>query len=107
MNKLSTAKRTQVIATLVEGAGINSACRITGVGKPTVLRLLENLGKACMEYQDRALRNLTCKRIQVDERGIDLCRPHRDYTKIRGFIWYSPNERKRNNGRRLYEHGAD
>ncbi|MGD9852457.1 MAG: IS1 family transposase [Nitrospirales bacterium] len=67
MNKLSTAKRTQVIAALVEGAGINSVCRMTGVGKPTVLRLLENLGKACKDHQDRNLRNLTCKRIQVDE----------------------------------------
>ena len=41
--------------------------RMTGVGKPTILRLLANLGKACREYQDRTLRNLTCKRIQVDE----------------------------------------
>lgn len=67
MNKLSTAKRTQVIAALVEGAGVNSVCRMTGVGKPTVLRLLESLGKACQDYQDRTLRNLTCKRVQVDE----------------------------------------
>jgi IS1 family transposase len=67
MNKLSTIKRAQVIAALVEGAGINSVCRMTGVGKPTVLRLLESLGKACQDYQDRTLRNLTCKRIQVDE----------------------------------------
>lgn len=67
MNKLSTTKRAQVIAALVEGPGINSVCRMTGVGKPTVLRLLGNLGTACHEYQDKALRNLTCKRIQVDE----------------------------------------
>ena len=67
MNKLSTAKRTQVIAALVEGAGVNSVARMTGAGKPTILRLLANLGGACQEYQDRTLRNLTCKRIQVDE----------------------------------------
>ncbi|MCA9501172.1 MAG: IS1 family transposase [Nitrospira sp.] len=67
MNKLSTTKRTQVIAALVEGAGVNSVSRMTGVGKPTILRLLENLGKACQEFQDRTLRNLTCQRIQVDE----------------------------------------
>lgn len=67
MNKLSTAKRTQVIAALVEGAGVNSVSRMTGVGKPTILRLLANLGKACREYQDKTLRNLICKRIQVDE----------------------------------------
>ncbi len=67
MNKLSTSKRIQVISALVEGAGVNSVSRMTGVGKPTILRLLANLGKACREYQDRTLRNLTCKRIQVDE----------------------------------------
>jgi len=67
MNKLSLQKRTQVVAALVEGSGINSVSRMTGVGKPTILRLLASLGTACMEYQDRSLRNLTCKRIQVDE----------------------------------------
>jgi IS1 family transposase len=33
----------------------------------TVLKLLPEIGKACMEYQDKALRNLPCKRIQCDE----------------------------------------
>ena len=67
MNKLSTQKRAQVVAALVEGSGINSVSRMTGVGKPTILRLLNSLGTACMEFQDRTLRNLSCKRIQVDE----------------------------------------
>ena len=30
-------------------------------------RLLPEIGKACAEYQDKALRNLPCKRIQCDE----------------------------------------
>jgi len=67
MNKVSTQKRIQVIAALVEGSGINSVSRMTGVGKPTILRLLNSLGMACTEFQDRTLRNLSCKRIQVDE----------------------------------------
>jgi IS1 family transposase len=33
----------------------------------TILRLLESLGTACAAYQDKALRNLPCKRIQCDE----------------------------------------
>jgi IS1 family transposase len=33
----------------------------------TVLKLLPLIGEACMEYQDKALRNLTSKRIQCDE----------------------------------------
>src|SRR2546427_3583188 len=67
MNKLSTQKRTQVVAALVEGAGINSVCRMTGVSKPTVLRLLVDLGTACATYQNEKLRNLPCKRVQCDE----------------------------------------
>lgn len=67
INKLATTKRANEIAGLVEGADINNVSRMPGVGKPTVIRLLGNLGKACQDYQDRTLRNLTCKRIQVDE----------------------------------------
>jgi len=33
----------------------------------TVLKLLADVGQACSEYQDKALRNLPCKRIQCDE----------------------------------------
>lgn len=38
-----------------------------GVEKRTVTRLLVDVGTACFEYQDRALRNLNCQRIQCDE----------------------------------------
>jgi IS1 family transposase len=33
----------------------------------TVSKLLVNLGVVCAEYQDKTLRNLTCKRIECDE----------------------------------------
>lgn len=67
MNKLTQAKRVQVIAALVEGNSIRATCRMTGVAKGTVLKLLVDLGSACAAYQDRTLRNLTCKRVQCDE----------------------------------------
>jgi IS1 family transposase len=67
MNKLTTHKRIQVIAALVEGASINSTVRMTGVTKQTILRLIADLGTACAKYQDERLRNLSCKRIQADE----------------------------------------
>jgi hypothetical protein len=38
-----------------------------GVGRNTVARLSVEVGAACAEYQDKALRNLQCKRIQCDE----------------------------------------
>jgi IS1 family transposase len=40
---------------------------MTGVAKGTVLKLLVNLGRACADYQDKALHDLPCKRIQTDE----------------------------------------
>ncbi len=40
MNKLTTYKRTQVVAALVEGASVNSVVRMTSVSKPTILKLL-------------------------------------------------------------------
>jgi IS1 family transposase len=67
MNKLSNAERTQVIKQIVEGSGIRSTVRITGVAKNTIVKLLREIGSACSQYQDKTLRNLTCKRIQCDE----------------------------------------
>jgi IS1 family transposase len=66
-NVLSIAKKTAVITALVEGCSVRSASRMTGVAKSTILRLLEEVGTACAEYQDRTLRNITAKRVQVDE----------------------------------------
>lgn len=67
MNRLNTERRAQIVRCLVDGNSIRATCRITGVEKRTVLRLLEQVGAACAEYQDRTLRNLKCRRIQCDE----------------------------------------
>lgn len=47
MNRLNSMKREQVVATLVDGVGINASTRMTDVSKPTVLKLLADLGAAC------------------------------------------------------------
>lgn len=67
MNTLPLAKRAQILGLLVEGNSINATCRIMGAAKATVLKLLADVGQACAEYQDKALRNLPCKRVQCDE----------------------------------------
>jgi IS1 family transposase len=67
MNCLSTNKRSQVIAALVEGASINSTCRMTGVSKHTILKLLEDMGCACAAYHNANVRNLRVRRVQCDE----------------------------------------
>jgi len=67
MNRLDSSKRAQVIGCLIEGCSIRSTARVTGVAKKTVMRLLVEIGDVCADYQDRAFRNLRCKRLQLDE----------------------------------------
>ncbi|MGA8029130.1 MAG: IS1 family transposase [Bryobacteraceae bacterium] len=67
MNRLSIKDRVGVVRCLVDGCSMRAASRITGIARNTIDKLLIELGTACSEYQDRTLRNLACKRIQVDE----------------------------------------
>jgi IS1 family transposase len=67
MNRLATDKRVAVVAALVEGTSINATCRITGVAKHTVLKLLKDLGCAAASYHDFHVRNLRVRRLQCDE----------------------------------------
>ena len=67
MNRLSTERRGQVIALLVEGMSIRGIVRATGVAKNTIVKLLCDLGQACTEHQDIHLRDLTSERIECDE----------------------------------------
>lgn len=67
MNQLTNERRTQVIRQICEGSSIRATVRITGVAKNTIVKLLAEVGEACIKYQDKALRNLPCKRVQCDE----------------------------------------
>src|ERR1700736_230688 len=67
MNKLDNAKRSQVVAALVEGNSIRATVRMTGVAKNTIAKLLIELGAACASYLSGAMVHLPCKRIQCDE----------------------------------------
>jgi IS1 family transposase len=67
MNQLGTTKRAQIIGALVEGNSINATCRMFGVGKHTVLRLLEAAGCACAEYHHRNVQGLRVRQLQCDE----------------------------------------
>lgn len=67
MNRLSTKKRAAVITCLVEGNSIRSTVRMTGVAKNTVTKLLTDLGLVCSIYQDKAMRDLYCEKVQCDE----------------------------------------
>jgi IS1 family transposase len=67
MNRLSTARRAQIIGCLVEGMSVRATTRITGAAKNTVQKLVMDLGEACFDYQDRTLVDLPCKTLQCDE----------------------------------------
>ena len=66
-NVLSMAKKVAVVTALVEGCSIASTVRMTGIAKTTILRLLEQVGMACAEAQDAIVKNVSAKRVQVDE----------------------------------------
>lgn len=67
MNQLSVQKRAQILGLLVEGTSLRAASRLADCSINTVTKLLVDVGMACAEYQDKALRNLTCQRVQCDE----------------------------------------
>jgi IS1 family transposase len=67
MNHLSEAKRTQMVAALVEGNSLRATARMCDVAFNTVLKLLPEIGQACLDYQRRVLVNLPCKVIECDE----------------------------------------
>lgn len=67
MNKLSVDKKVAVIAALVEGCSVRATARLTGVSKPTILKILAEVGAACSDYMADTLQNIPARRIQVDE----------------------------------------
>lgn len=67
MNRIDPKTRKLIIRCLVEGQSIRATARTADVSKNTVSKLLIDAGKACAAYQDKALRDLPCRRIQVDE----------------------------------------
>jgi len=67
MNKLSTARRMQIVGALVEGSSLRSVSRMADVSINTVTKLLVDLGKACAKYHDEHVRNVKVHHVQVDE----------------------------------------
>ena len=67
MNRLPVETRAKIIGCLVEGMSMRGTTRIVGCSINTVTKLLVDLGTACALYQNETMRNLECKRVQVDE----------------------------------------
>ena len=67
MNTLSLEKRTQILGMMVEGMSIRAISRLTGASKNTLVKLLADAGEIFSAYHDEHVRNLSCKRLQLDE----------------------------------------
>ncbi len=59
--------RVQILSALCEGSSLRSTSRMAGVSINTVTKLLIDAGDACTRFQHDAMRNLTCKKLQLDE----------------------------------------
>ena len=58
---------------MAEGVAIRAISRTTGASKNTIVKLMEDAGKAFFDSLDRTLRSVTCKRVQVDEIWTFVC----------------------------------
>jgi IS1 family transposase len=67
MNKLSTAKRVQIVKALVEGNSMRSTSRMVGCSLNTTTKLLVELGAACEAFHDEHVRRVPAERVQADE----------------------------------------
>jgi IS1 family transposase len=66
-NFLDTDKQIAVISALAEGSSIRSIERITGIHRDTIMRLGVKVGQGCTALMDRAMQDLPCKRLEMDE----------------------------------------
>ena len=67
MNRLSIEKRVQIVSLLVEGMSMRAVSRVADVSINTVTKTLADVGAACSDYMDLAMRDLTITDVQVDE----------------------------------------
>ena len=52
---------------MAEGSSIRSIERITGVHRDTIMRLGVKVGQGCTSLMDASMRNLPCRRLELDE----------------------------------------
>lgn len=67
MNHLPADKQAMIFRCIAEGNSLRATSRLVGVSFNAVLRNFVRLGRACQDFQDKALSGLTCQRLQLDE----------------------------------------
>jgi IS1 family transposase len=64
---LPRSKQIAVLSALVEGVSVRGTERLVGVSRETVLSLLVRVGDGCAALLDETMRDLSCKRLEIDE----------------------------------------
>jgi hypothetical protein len=67
MNRLTSEKRAQVTSCLIEDCSIRSTVRMAEVAIKTDMRVLVEVGEVCADYQSKVFRNLSTRRLRLDE----------------------------------------
>lgn len=79
-NHLAREKQIAVISALVEGCSIRATERMTGVNRETVGTLLGRVGNGCATLLDASMRDLDCKRLEIDELWAYVAKKQRHVT---------------------------
>ncbi|MFN3302154.1 MAG: hypothetical protein ACK44A_00370 [Roseateles sp.] len=66
MNRLSVDERAAILSALAEGRGVQATCGLIRTSKNTVLKLVTDVGQACVAYADRHLRALPVRRLHCE-----------------------------------------
>lgn len=82
MNRVPLSRRVQIINALVEGNSIRSTERMTGTHRDTICRLLVEVGDGCARLMDEQMRELPCRRVQVDEIWAYVAKKQRQVTPL-------------------------
>lgn len=67
MNKLSLAKRVQILSMLCESSFMRSISRVCDVSINTVTKLRVDAGETCLAIHDETVRSVKASRVQCDE----------------------------------------
>jgi len=89
--RLSKEKQALVLSALCEGAPIEAVARMFKIGTNSITRVIRETGEAFADYMDKELRDLPCKRIEMDEQwqyvGAHAGRLPKDDQAERGDYW--------------------
>jgi transposase-like protein len=61
-------KAAQAVTMLCEGMAIRAVCRITGLDKGTILRIVTRLGRGIAELSEQLIQGLTVAECECDEK---------------------------------------